>query len=143
MFAELVRAGLQALIETESAAKIGAGRYERTEGRTTHRNGYRSKTVSTPAGDLEARIPKLRSGSFFPALLERRRRIDRALYAVIMQAYVHGLSTRGVDDLVKALGVDTGTWRIRGLPHLRRTRRRGPGVSHSHAGPHPVPVRIR
>src|SRR5699024_8638131 len=57
------------------------------EGRTTHRNGHRTKMVSTPAGDIEARIPKLRSGSFFPALLERRRRVDRALYAVIMQAY--------------------------------------------------------
>ncbi|MEX3632822.1 MULTISPECIES: IS256 family transposase [Actinomycetes] len=108
MFAELVRAGLQALIEAEASAKIGAGRYERNEDRTTHRNGYRNKTVSTPAGDIEARIPKLRSGSFFPALLERRRRIDRALYAVIMQAYVHGVSTRAVDDLVRALGVDTG-----------------------------------
>ena len=108
MFAELVRAGLQALIEAEAATKIGADRYERSEGRTTHRNGHRTKTVSTPAGDIEARIPKLRSGSFFPALLERRRRVDRALYAVIMQAYVHGVSTRGVDDLVRALGVDTG-----------------------------------
>ena len=108
MFAELVRAGLQALIEAEAATKIGADRYERTEGRTTHRNGHRTKTISTPAGDIEARIPKLRSGSFFPALLERRRRVDRALYAVIMQAYVHGVSTRGVDDLVRALGVDTG-----------------------------------
>ena len=108
MFAELVRAGLQALIEAEAATKIGAERYERSEGRTTHRNGHRTKTVSTPAGDIEARIPKLRSGSFFPALLERRRRVDRALYAVIMQAYVHGVSPRGVDDLVRALGVDTG-----------------------------------
>ncbi|MDV8003197.1 IS256 family transposase [Rhodococcus sp. IEGM 1408] len=108
MFAELVRAGLQALIEAEAAAKIGAERYERTSERTTHRNGHRTKTVSTPVGDIEAQIPKLRSGSFFPALLERRRRIDRALYAVIMQAYVHGVSTRGVDDLVRALGVDTG-----------------------------------
>lgn len=120
MFAELVRAGLQALIEAEAAAKIGADRYERTEGRTTHRNGHRPKTVSTPAGDIEAQIPKLRAGSFFPALLERRRRIDRALYAVIMQAYVHGVSTRAVDDLVRALGVDTGIWKVGGLPHLRR-----------------------
>ena len=66
-----------ALIEAEAATKIGADRYERSEGRTTHRNGHRTKTVSTPAGDIEARIPKLRSGSFFPALLERRRRVDR------------------------------------------------------------------
>ena len=108
MFAELVRAGLQALIEAEAAATIGADRYERAEGRTTHRNGHRAKTVSTPIGDIEAQIPKLRSGSFFPALLERRRRFDRALYAVIMQAYVHGVSTRAVDDLVRALGDDTG-----------------------------------
>ena len=108
MFAELVRAGLQALIEAEASAKIGADRYERSEDRKTHRNGHRTKTVSTPVGDIEARSPKLRAGSFFPALLERRRRIDRALYAVIMQAYVHGVSTRAVDDLVRALGVDTG-----------------------------------
>jgi transposase-like protein len=64
--------------------------------------------VTTQAGDLELAIPKLRAGSFFPSLLERRRRIDQALYAVIMEAYVHGVSTRSVDDLVKALGSDTG-----------------------------------
>jgi hypothetical protein len=64
--------------------------------------------LSTTAGDLELRIPKLRSGSFFPSLLERRRRIDQALFAVIMEAYLHGVSTRKVDDLVKALGADTG-----------------------------------
>jgi putative transposase len=60
------------------------------------------------AGDLELRIPKLRSGSFFPSLLERRRRIDQALFAVVMEAYLHGVSTRKVDDLVRALGADTG-----------------------------------
>ena len=59
-------------------------------------------------GDVELRIPKLRAGSFFPSLLERRRRVDQALFAVVMEAYVHGVSTRKVDDLVKALGVDTG-----------------------------------
>jgi transposase-like protein len=64
--------------------------------------------LSTTAGDLELRIPKLRVGSFFPSLLERRRRVDQALYAVIMEAYLHGVSTRKVDDLVKALGVDIG-----------------------------------
>lgn len=108
MFAELVRAGLQALIEAEATEKIGAGRYERSAERTVHRNGHRAKTVSTPAGDVSVKIPKLRSGSFFPVLLERRRRIDKALHAVIMEAYVHGVSTRNVDDLVTALGVDTG-----------------------------------
>jgi putative transposase len=64
--------------------------------------------LSTTAGDLELWIPKLRTGSFFPSLLERRRRVDQALQAVIMQAYLLGVSTRKVDDLVKALGVDTG-----------------------------------
>ena len=66
------------------------------------------RVLSTPAGDVELGIPKLREGSFFPSLLERRRRIDRALYAVVMEAWVHGVSTRKVDDLVKALGVGTG-----------------------------------
>ena len=108
VFAELIRAGLQALIEAEATEKIGAGRYQRSEDRGTHRNGHRPKTVSTTSGDIEVKIPKLRVGSFFPSLLERRRRIDRALHAVIMEAYVHGVSTRSVDDLVAALGVDSG-----------------------------------
>ena len=108
VFAELIRAGLQALIEAEATETIGAGRYERTGGRGTHRNGHRPKTVSTTAGDIEVQIPKLRAGSFFPSLLERRRRIDRALHAVIMEAYVHGVSTRSVDDLVAAMGVQAG-----------------------------------
>ena len=99
---------LQQLIELEADQAIGAGRYERTDGRTTHRNGSRSRLLSTKAGDVELRIPKLRTGSFFPALLEPRRRIDRALWAVVMEAYVHGVSTRKVDDLVVALGIDTG-----------------------------------
>jgi transposase-like protein len=64
--------------------------------------------LSTKAGDVELRIPKLRSGSFFPSLLEPRRRIDRALWAVVMEAYVQGVSTRKVDDLVAALGIDAG-----------------------------------
>ena len=108
VFAELIRTGLQALIEAEATEKLGAGRYERTEQRTTHRNGHRTKTVATTSGDVEVKIPKLRSGSFFPSLLERRRRIDKALYAVVMEAYVHGVSTRSVDDLVGALGVESG-----------------------------------
>ena len=109
---DIIRQGLalvlQALIEAEAAEQIGAGRYERSTSRTTHRNGSRSRLLSTKAGDVELRIPKLREGSFFPALLEPRRRIDRALLAVVMEAYVHGTSTRKVDDLVKALGVDAG-----------------------------------
>jgi len=98
----------QALIDAEAEGVIGAGFWERNENRTAVRNGSRPRTLSTTAGDLELRIPKLRTGSFFPSLLERRRRIDQALFAVVMEAYLHGVSTRKVDDLVKALGVDTG-----------------------------------
>jgi putative transposase len=109
---DLVRSGLQlvlqALIELEAAQRIGAEPYQRSPERSTHRNGVRERTLSTKAGDLELRIPKLRSGSFFPSLLEPRRRIDRALWAVVMEAYVHGVSTRKVDDLVRALGIDQG-----------------------------------
>ena len=99
---------LQALIEAEATEVIGAGRYERSEGRTNRRNGFRDRLLTTKAGDVELRIPKLRQGSFFPSILERRRRIDRALFAVVMEAYVHGVSTRKVDDLVAALGVASG-----------------------------------
>ncbi|WP_371666775.1 IS256 family transposase [Streptomyces sp. NBC_00289] len=99
---------LQELIESEASARIGAEWNEHTEARTAYRNGHRGKTLTTQAGDLDLAVPKLRTGSFFPSLLERRRRIDQALYAVIMDAYVHGVSTRAVDDLVKALGADTG-----------------------------------
>ena len=98
----------QALIDAELTAKIGAALHERTETRSNQRNGSRPRTLTTIAGDLELRIPKLRSGSFFPALLERRRRVDQCLFAVVMEAYLHGTSTRKVDDLVKALGADTG-----------------------------------
>jgi len=98
----------QALIEAELTSVIGAEPHQRSDARTAQRNGHRPRVLSTTAGDLELRIPKLRAGSFFPSLLERRRRVDQALYAVIMEAYLHGVSTRKVDDLVKALGVDTG-----------------------------------
>ena len=104
----LLQRGLQMLIEAEATAVIGAGRHERTGERVTQRNGHRDKTVSTTAGDVTVAIPKTRTGSFFPSLLERRRRVDQALFAVVMEAYVHGVSTRKVDDLVKALGADTG-----------------------------------
>ena len=98
----------QELIDAEATAFIGAGPFERSAERTTQRNGSRPRTLTTTAGDLDLRIPKLRQGSFFPSLLERRRRVDQALFAVVMEAYLHGVSTRKVDDLVKALGADTG-----------------------------------
>jgi len=105
---EVVRVALQELIEAEFTERIGAGRYERTEERVTHRNGARPRLLSTKAGDVELRIPKMREGSFFPSLLEPRRRIDQALWAVVMEAFVTGTSTRKVDDLVQALGVESG-----------------------------------
>ena len=108
MIRESVRTVLQELVEFEAAGVIGAERYERTEDRVTERNGTRPKLLATKAGDIELRIPKLRKGSFFPSILEPRRRIDQALYAVVMEAYVHGVSTRSVDDLVVALGADSG-----------------------------------
>jgi putative transposase len=98
----------QALIEAELASVIGALPHERSAARTGHRNGHRPRVLASTAGDLELRIPKLRAGSFFPSLLERRRRVDQSLFAVIMEAYLHGTSTRKVDDLVKALGADSG-----------------------------------
>jgi transposase-like protein len=101
---ESVRAVLQELIEAEAAEVIGAGRYQRTATRVTDRNGSRPRLLTTKAGDVALSIPKLRAGSFFPSVLEPRRRIDQALYAVVMEAYVHGVSTRAVDDLVVAMG---------------------------------------
>ena len=105
---EILGAALQEMTEAELTARIGAEPGERPPARTVQRNGHRPKLLSTPAGDIEVGIPKLRKGSFFPELLEPRRRIDRALWAVIMTAYITGTSTRKVDDLVKALGCDSG-----------------------------------
>jgi transposase-like protein len=101
---ESVRVVLQELIEAEATEVIGAARYQRTDARVTDRNGSRPRLLTTKAGDVALSIPKLRAGSFFPSVLEPRRRIDQALYAVVMEAYVHGVSTRAVDDLVVAMG---------------------------------------
>ncbi len=108
LFRDLVEKALQDLIDAELTQAIGAEPHERTETRTNRRNGSRPRVLSTPAGDVELRIPKVREGAFFPSLLEPRRRVDRALWAVIMTAYVTGTSTRKVDDLVRALGVSSG-----------------------------------
>jgi putative transposase len=102
---EGVRALSQALMEMEVEEHIGAGRHERVEGRSGHRNGYRERTWDTRAGAIELKVPRVRDGSYFPSLLEPRRRAERALSAVVQEAYVHGVSTRKVDELVKALGM--------------------------------------
>ncbi len=108
LFRRLVQQGMQDLIDAELASAIGAERHERIETRMNQRNGTRSRSLSTPAGDVGLAIPKLRVGSFYPSLVEPRRRVDRALWAVIMCAYISGTSTRKVDDLVRALGCDSG-----------------------------------
>jgi len=96
----------QVLIEHEASAVIGAASYQRSEERCNYRNGCRRREWDTRLGTLELQIPKLRQGSYFPSFLERRRRTEEALAAVIQEAYVHGVSTRKVDDLVRAMGLD-------------------------------------
>src|ERR671932_688085 len=103
---EGVRVLTQALMELEVAQHLGAERYQRSPERRGERNGYRDRTWDTRVGTLELRVPRVRDGSFFPSLLEPRKRAERALVAVVREAYVQGVSTRRVDDLVKALGLD-------------------------------------
>jgi putative transposase len=91
-------------MEAELSELIGAERGERSEERLTHRNGYRPRRWDTRAGELELAIPKLRRGSYFPSFLEPRRRSEQALVSVVQQAYVCGVSTRKVDQLVESLG---------------------------------------
>jgi transposase-like protein len=91
---ELVRRGLQQLIELEASAVLGADRHERSEERLGYRNGYRPRSLATQAGDIDLLIPKLRTGCFLPSILKPRRRVDQALYGVIMEAYIGGVSTR-------------------------------------------------
>lgn len=103
---EALRVLVEGIMDAEVSARIGAEHGERSPDRLTHRNGYRSRAWDTRVGTMDLRIPKLRDGSYFPSLLEPRRRSERALLAVIQQAYIEGVSTRRVDDLVKALGCD-------------------------------------
>src|SRR5438067_3343472 len=102
---EAVRRFVHELMEAEVTALVGAEAYERTEERTTQRNGHRNRRWDTRVGTLELAIPKLRTGSFFPSWLEPRRRSERALVAVVAEAYVQGVSTRKVEALVQSLGI--------------------------------------
>jgi transposase-like protein len=103
---EGVRVLAEALMDIEVAQHLGASRHERTAARDGYRNGYRERTWDTRVGTIGLRVPRVRDGSYFPALLEPRTRAERALVAVVQEAYVGGVSTRRVDDLVKALGLE-------------------------------------
>ena len=102
---ESVRAVAQELMESEASELIGAQLGERTEDRATHRNGYRPRRWDTRAGEIELQIPKIRQGSYFPSFLQPRKRSEQALVSVVQQAYVCGVSTRRVDQLVESLGL--------------------------------------
>jgi transposase-like protein len=101
-----VRVLSQALMEVEVSQHLGAERHERTAERAGQRNGYREREWDTRVGTIGLRVPRVRDGSYFPTLLEPRKRSEQALVAVVREAYVHGVSTRKVDALVKALGLD-------------------------------------
>jgi transposase-like protein len=101
----VAEAVLQMLMEADVEGVIGAGRHERSAERLTWRNGYRERTLDTRLGSLQLRIPKLRQGSYFPPFLEARKTSEKALVAVIQEAWIAGVSTRKVDDLVQAMGL--------------------------------------
>ncbi|HEX7369178.1 MAG TPA: IS256 family transposase [Rhodanobacteraceae bacterium] len=101
---EMIGFASQRLMELEVSARTGAGYGEKNPARVVQRNGYRDRDWQTRAGTVELQIPKLRSGSYFPSFLEPRRLTEKALTAVIQEAYIHGVSTRSVDDLVQAMG---------------------------------------
>ena len=130
---EICEHALQRLIELEAATEIGAERNERTESRLAYRNRTRPKMLDTRVGRLEVQIPKLRTGSFFPSLLEPRRRIERALVAVVQEAYVHGVSTRKVDDLVAAMGgCSISKSQVSRICHVRNSTANSPSFATDH-----------
>ena len=96
---------LQMLMEADVEGLIGAGRHERTAERLNYRNGFRDRALDTRLGTLQLRVPKLRQGSYFPPFLEPRKTTEKALVAVIQEAWIGGVSTRRVDELVQAMGL--------------------------------------
>ena len=136
---ESVRFVAPQMMEAEVSELVGAELGERRpEDRATHRNGYRARRWDTRAGEIELQIPKLRQGSYFPSFLTPRKRSEQALVAVVQQAYVCGVSTRRVDQLVESLGLRISKARYRGcaLGWMSRFRRSGTAAR----GPLPVSV---
>ena len=101
---EMIGFAAERLMQLETDTLCGAGAHERSADRTNQRNGFRDRDWQTRAGTVELRIPKLRRGSYFPGFLEPRRMAEKALTAVIQEAYIQGISTRSVDDLVRSMG---------------------------------------
>jgi len=102
---DMIAFAAERLMAMEVEARTGAGLGEKSPSRLAQRNGYRDRDWETRAGTVDLRIPKLRTGSYFPSFLDPRRMAEKALTAVIQEAYIQGISTRSVDDLVKAMGM--------------------------------------
>ena len=101
----VAEAVLQLIMEADVEGLIGAGKHERADQRTTWRNGYRERALDTRLGTLNLKVPKLRQGSYFPGFLEPRKTSEKALVAVIQEAWIGGVSTRRVDELAQAMGL--------------------------------------
>lgn len=130
---DMIGFAAEKLMALEVGTKTGAGYGEKNGFRLAQRNGYRDRDWQTRAGTVELRIPKLRTGSYFPSFLEPRRMAEKALTAVIQEAYIQGVSTRSVDDLVKAVGM-SGISKSQ-VSRLRGDRREGEGLPRpTHSG---------
>src|SRR5437879_6279716 len=116
---ELLQFTVQRLMECEVEGRCGAARHERSENRTNSRNGYRERQWQTRVGALELKIPKLRQGTYYPSFLEPRKASEKALVAVVQEAYLHGVSTRKVDELVQALGLKQAITQVLGATWQR------------------------
>src|SRR5215475_3628887 len=119
---EMIGFAAERLMEIEVQALTGAAPGEKSPTRLAQRNGYRDRDWETRAGTVELRIPKLRRGNYFPGFLEPRRMAEKALTAVIQEAYIQGISTRSVDELVQAMGM-SGISKSQSLPPRRRGSR--------------------